>query len=85
MSAIRKILEDNLVAGIAMDGSVQVQGIEQAEAAIINWAAQVIGGDLPMIQPLDNEMDPIQYEGHRMFRKGANWTKGEQRKRAFDE
>lgn len=43
---------------------------------------RVIGEDLPMIQPLDNTMDPIQYEGNRLFRKGANWSKAEQRKTA---
>lgn len=41
---------------------------------------KVIGGDLPLEQPFDDEMDGVELMGNTIFRKGANWAKAEQRK-----
>jgi hypothetical protein len=54
--------------------------IQDLKASLIDYIdKEIIGEDLPMVQPLDNKLDPIQYEGNRLFRKGANWVKDEQR------
>lgn len=47
---------------------------------LYDWISkEIIGEDLPMEQPFDEDMDKVELLGNRLFRKGANWTKAAQR------
>jgi hypothetical protein len=84
--AIDKILFDCIVALGTIEGGAVVdldtliidrrKAAQQIRQFILD---EVIGKDLPLKQPFDDQYDEIELTSWRIFRKGANWIKAEQR------
>lgn len=72
--------EVTLDADLDYENKLVTREIETALTSIINLVdKEVIGSDLPIEQPFDDELDTVTKASWHIFRKGANWNKDNQR------
>ena len=69
---------DKLLAKHQLEEGELTYALKQA---LYDLMLGIIGSDLPLDQPGDDDMDNITLRGHLIFRKGANWLKEEQRQK----